>query len=221
MSLAFSFFDMLVVLVVVGSAAYATWKGFVDETLSIFAWAAAAFGSLYFGPWVVALMRTMFSTGWIAMLAGYAVVFVVVLIPLSFASHRFAQGVKSSSVGPIDRVLGTTFGIVRGLAILGIAYLVFTAFVPIRSQPHWLTTARTLPLIRGSSEVLLSVLPSHMRQTAEPDAPVLEKAQDTPSPVPEVRPKPGKHVKKGYGVGDRRALDRLFEATGNGGSGKP
>jgi hypothetical protein len=60
-----------------------------------------------------------------------------------------------------------------------------------------------------------------MRQAEESNAPPLEKAQETPTPKPAPSPKPGKHVKKGYGVGDRRALDRLFEATGNGGSGKP
>jgi membrane protein required for colicin V production len=216
MSLAFSFFDLLVVLVVLGSAAYATWKGFVDETLSIFAWAAAAFGSLYFGPWAAELLRSMISGYWFATLTGYAAVFVAVFIPLSFVSHRIAQGVKSSLVGPLDRVLGTTFGVVRGLAILGIAYLVFTAFVPIRSQPAWLTTARTLPLIQSSSEVLLSLVPSRSRQDAEPAAPVIQKAQDAPRPAAPVSPKSGKHGQKGYGVGDRRALDRLFEATGNG-----
>jgi membrane protein required for colicin V production len=219
MSLAFTFFDLLVVLVVLGSAAYATYKGFVDETLSILAWAAAAVGSLVLGPWTSDLLRGMISPGWLAMLAGYGAVFVAVFIPLSFVSHRFSQGVKHSLAGPIDRVLGATFGVVRGLAILGIAYLVFTAFVPIRSQPLWLTTARTLPLIQGSSEVLLSILPSRARQEATSTAAPVRKAQIAPKPAPS--PKTGKHVKKGYGVGDRRALDRLFEATGNGGSGKP
>jgi len=219
MSLAFTFFDLLVVLTVLGSAAYATYKGFVDETLSIFAWAAAAVGSLVVGPWAADLLRGMISPSWLATLVGFAAVFVTVFIPLSFASHRFGQGVKHSLVGPIDRVLGATFGVVRGLAILGIAYLVFTAFVPIQSQPLWLTTARTLPLIQGSADVLLSILPSHTRQEAEPSIRPVRKAQIPPRPAPS--PKAGKHVKKGYGVGDRRALDRLFEATGNGGSGKP
>src|SRR5476651_1619543 len=164
MSLDFTFVDLLVVLVVLGSAAYATWKGFADETLSIFAWAAAALGSLYFGPWVAEMLRAMFSSGWPATLAGYAAVFLAVFLPLSFASHRFAQGVKHSLVGPIDRVLGATFGIVRGLAIIGIAYLIFTSFVPIRSQPSWLTHARTLPLIQSSSEVLLSLVPNRTQQ---------------------------------------------------------
>ncbi|MGZ6021766.1 MAG: CvpA family protein [Rhizomicrobium sp.] len=221
MSLAFSFVDLLVILVILGSAAYATWKGFVSETLSIVAWAAAAFASLYFGPWVGELLRGLIAAPWLATLAGYAAVFMVVFIPLSFGSYRFAEGVKHSPVGPLDRALGATFGIVRGLAILGIAYLVFTAFVPIRSQPAWLTNARTLPLIQSSSEVLLSLVPSHGQHEAAP--PVLtEKAQDMPKPAAApVKPKTIRHAKKGYGVGDRRALDRLLEATGNGGSSKP
>jgi membrane protein required for colicin V production len=219
MSLNFSFVDLLVVLVILGSAAYATWKGFVSETLSIVAWAAAAFASIYFGPWVGRLLQGLISAPWLARLAGYAAVFMVVFIPLSFASYRVAEGVKHSPVGPLDRVLGATFGIVRGLAVLGIAYLVFTAFVPIRSQPAWLINARTLPLVQTSSEVILALIPSHSQHDAV--LPV-EKAQNEPKPVPEtVSPRTAKHVKKGYGVGDRRALDRLLEATGNGGSGKP
>jgi membrane protein required for colicin V production len=152
-------------------------------------------------------------------LAGYGIVFLVVLIPLSIATSRLAQGVQHSPVGFIDRVLGIAFGVVRGVVVLGLAYLVFTAFVPIRSQPKWLTTARTLPLIQSSSEVLLSLVPnSHAQDVAPPT----RKAQNQPAGgFPPVSSKPVKHVTRGYGVGDRRALDRLFEATGNGGSGKP
>ncbi len=98
---------------------YAIYRGFVSETLSVFAWAAAAFGSLYFGPWGRAAHAEpgVGATGsrrcWV-----YAAVFLVVFIPLSFASHRFASSVKSSPVGPLDRVLGGAFGILRGLAVL-------------------------------------------------------------------------------------------------------
>lgn len=219
MSLAFSFVDLLAIVVVLGSAAYATWKGFIAETLSILAWAAAAIASVYFGPWAGERLHGLISADWLATLAGYAIVFIAVFIPLSFGSFRFAQGVRQSPVGPLDRVLGATFGVVRGLALLGIAYLVFTAFVPIRSQPKWLTSARTLPLIQSSSEVLLSLVPVHQL----PDgAMMLRKAQTQASPPPQGSPADGpKRAKKGYGVGDRRALDRLLEATGNGGSGKP
>ncbi len=229
MSLAFAFVDLLVVLVILGSAAYATWRGFVSETLSIVAWAAAALASLYLGPWVARMAHAFISTGWIALVVGYGVVFIAIFIPLSFASSRFSEGVKRSPVGPLDRVLGATFGIVRGLAILGIAYLIFTAFVPIRSQPRWLTEARTLPLIQSSAEVLLALVPERDRQDAAPP-PVAAPASHPRTiddllakpapPVHPAKPKPKKHNKKG-GAADRRALDRLFEATGSGGTHKP
>lgn len=229
MSLAFSFVDLLVVLVILGSAAYATWRGFVSETLSIVAWAAAALAALYLGPWVARMAHGLIATAWIATVVGYGAVFIVVFIPLQFASHRFSEGVKRSPVGPLDRVLGATFGIVRGLAILGIAYLIFTAFVAIRDQPRWLKEARTLPLIQSAAQVLLVVVPDRDHREAAP-APV---HNATPPVVRHPRTiddllgkpakplKPKKHPKKAYGAGDRHALDRLFEATGSGGTHKP
>ena len=59
----------------------------------------------------------------------------MVFIPLSFMSHRFSQTVKNSPLGPLDRGLGIAFGVVRGLAIVGLAYLAFTYFTPVRQQP--------------------------------------------------------------------------------------
>ncbi|MEJ1970215.1 MAG: CvpA family protein [Rhizomicrobium sp.] len=230
MSLAFTFVDLLVVLVILGSMGYAIWKGFVSETLSIVAWAAAAFASLYLGQWVGGMAMALISTYWIAIVIGYVAVFLVVFIPLSFASYRFAEGVRRSPVGPIDRILGGTFGIVRGLAIVGIAYLIFTSVVKIDDQPRALTQARTLPLIQSSAEVLLALVPSR-RTIGAPEAPEPppKRIEDLIGPAPPAGPtphpvrtaRPPRHGKKGYGVGERRALDRLFEATGNGGTGKP
>jgi membrane protein required for colicin V production len=229
MSLAFGLFDLFVVLVILGSMGYAIWRGFVSETLSIIAWAAAAFAALYAGPWVARMAHALVATGWIAMLIGYGAVFIVVFIPLSIASHRFAESVKRSAVGPLDRVLGATFGIVRGLAILGIAYLIFTAIVPIKSQPQWLHEARTLPMIQSSAEVLLALVPDQGHHDATPSEPPpaatphpqrIEDLLAPPAPVTHPA-KPQKHPKKHTGAGDRRALDRLFEATGSGGPKKP
>ena len=59
-------------------------------------------------------------------------------------SHRFSQSVKNSPIGPLDRALGIAFGVVRGLVIVGLAYLAFTYFVPIRNQPA-LAYARPAP----------------------------------------------------------------------------
>lgn len=229
MSLHFTFIDLLVVLVVLGSMGYAIWKGFIAETLSIAAWAAGAFASLYLGQWVGGLAYGLIGTYWLATIIGYAAVFLAVFIPLSFAAYRFADNIRRSPVGPIDRILGAVFGIVRGLAIIGIAYWVFTAFVKIDDQPHWLTGARTLPLIQTSTEVVMALVPDH-RAAAHvdgggPPARSIRDLIEAPTPA-NYRPKPVKPVprkphKKAYGAHDRRELDRLFETTGGGDSGKP
>ena len=222
-----TFVDLLTVLVIVVSAIYAFYRGFISETLSILAWAAAAFASLYFGPWAVYLMREMIANGLVALIAGYALVFVAVLIPISFASYRFSQTVKDSPVGPLDRTLGVAFGVVRGLAVAGLAYLLFTFFVPTRDQPDMVRHARLLPIIQSSTEVLLALVPDRDRELAretdhEEHHDEIHEAGPRPQPKPTVAARvTHKRGLKAYGVRDRRALDRLIEATGNGSSGKP
>jgi membrane protein required for colicin V production len=159
MSLSFTFLDALVVLIVLVSVGYATWRGFLWETLTIFAWVAAAFACLYFGPYVIPLMRSMVGEGWVASLLAYAAVFCAVFIPLAFISHRFSETVKHSPIGPLDRAAGVAFGVVRGLVIVGLAYMAFTYFIPIKNHPQWVREARLLPLVQDTSQVLLSVVP--------------------------------------------------------------
>ncbi len=183
MSLSVSFLDCLIVLVILVSAGYACWRGFLWETLTIFAWVAAAFGCLYFGPYIVPLTRSLVSEAWLASLLAYAAVFLAVFIPLAFMSHRFSESVRHSPIGPLDRAAGVAFGVVRGLVIVGLAYLAFTYFVPIRQQPHWLTEARLLPMVQSTSEVLLSVVPDHPRDTLF--VPQHEIVRQAPSPVEE------------------------------------
>jgi membrane protein required for colicin V production len=216
-----SYIDPIVVLVIVVSAIYATYRGFVSETLSVFAWAAAAFATLFFGPKLAPYARGLTSSPFLGQLIGYAAIFLVVLIPLSFVSYRFSESVRRSPVGTLDRSLGAMFGIVRGLAIVGMAYIAFTTIVPVRNQPAWLTGAKSLPLIRGSAQVLLAVVPDQRLGTAkeEPAATPENAAIPVPEPKPAVASASRKRGQKAYGARERRELDRLIETTG--GSGNP
>jgi membrane protein required for colicin V production len=126
MSLSVNFIDCLIVLIVVVSAGYAGWRGFIWETLTIFAWVAASLSCLYFGPYIIPLTRSLVNPAWLASVLAYAAVFLAVFIPFAFISHRFSESVKSSPIGPLDRAAGVGFGVVRGLVIVGLGYLAFT-----------------------------------------------------------------------------------------------
>jgi membrane protein required for colicin V production len=238
MNLSVTLLDCLIVLIIVVSAGYAAWRGFVWETLTIFAWVAAAFACLYFGPYIIPLARDLVSEVWLASIVAYAAVFLAVFIPFAFISHRFSESVKHSPIGPLDRAAGVAFGVLRGLVIVGMAYLAFTYFVPIRRQPNWLTEARLLPMVQSTADVLLSVVPEpskdysfipqheEVRQAPpvshDPMAELIRKnetANSVPKSTREAMPhKTVAKAAKSYGASDRQALDKLVET---GGSGKP
>lgn len=246
MNVTFSFADFLVVAVVVISAAYAAWRGFLWETLSIFEWVAAAFACLYLGPYFIPLAASLVATVWLANLLAYAGVFLAVFIPLAFLSHRFSESVRNSPIGPLDRAMGVAFGIVRGMVVVGMAYLAFTYFVSIPQQPRWLTQARLLPAVQSTAEVLLSVVPHHgaahlAKVRAAPpvvrQAPPVQETQRNDPLARIIRRNDATHYSplappaaasapmrqqgdpartQAYGAQDRQALDKLIEATGNG-----
>jgi len=227
MHLSFTFVDLLVLGTILVSAGYAAYRGLVSETLSIIAWAAAALATLWFGPSVVPLARSVVSEQIFATILAYAAVFLIVLIPLQFLSFRFSQQVKSSTVGPLDRALGGAFGVLRGLAIVGFAYLILDSFIAFDHQPAAVRNAGTLPLMQSATEVILSLVPhrdsktgAKSPQAAEAPPAVVpskttQRAEITPKPKPlPTAQKATKKPAKTYGERDRRALDTLLETTG-------
>jgi membrane protein required for colicin V production len=246
MNLSVTLLDCLIVLIVIVSAGYAAWRGFIWETLTIFAWVAAAFACLYFGPYVVPLTRGMVDQLWLASLLAYGAVFLAMFIPLAFMSHRFSESVKHSPIGPLDRAAGVAFGVVRGMVLVGLAYLAFTYFVPIRQHPNFVTEARLLPIVQSTADVLLSVVPDHdyaygrhevvrqapsqveqkaanppdMSPRHDPMADLIRengKANSVPKTTREpVQQKSAARASKSYGANDRQALDKLIETGGSG-----
>jgi membrane protein required for colicin V production len=224
-ALSFHYVDLLVIGIVVASAAFATLRGFVAETLSIFAWAAAAFATLYFAPSATPLLAGVMSPIF-AQLGAYIFVFLVVLIPLSFASARFSEGVRSSAIGPLDRSLGAVFGVVRGLILLAMCYLLLCLMQPPDKQGPWITQAWTLPVVQDTADVLLSLVPERDSIIFAQGSAASETKRAAPNrssaPAAQPKSKPGSrkaaksHAKKSektYGARQRRELDRLIQAT--------
>jgi membrane protein required for colicin V production len=212
----FTFVDILVVLILLGSAAYATYRGFVAETLGIFAWVAAIFATMYFGYVAVNLIEPHLSQPWLGAVIGYLVVFVIVLVPLEFLSHRISQTVQHSPVSGLDRTLGFFFGLVRGAVVIGLLYFVYSSFQPVKEQPGWMVNARTFPYIQEASAAVLSLAPSRTGDR------IADKANELREKAAVRADKPlRKHKKKTYGAEERRALDTLIENTEKSEDGKP
>jgi membrane protein required for colicin V production len=237
MDASFQALDLVVAAVIVVSTGYAVYRGFVNETLSIVSWLAAALATLYFGPTVAEKLGAAAPQKWVGEVCGFVGIFLLVLIPLSFMTFRLSQSVKKSQIGPLDRSLGGVFGIVRALFVLGLLYLFFGMIVPPRNQPTWIARSYSLPLVDGSAEVISSLVPNQSDESSPAAAPPKTTEQNTVIET-QVEKKPEKveektvtkpaeksaashRHKKIYGAHDRQALEKLIETTQDGKNGKP
>lgn len=188
--MSFHWLDLVLVIGIGVSAVYATMRGFVRETLSIIAWVVAVLAALYFGPDIADTLKPHLPSG-LGDIAGYLLVFLSVLLLLSFVTYHLSGSVKRSPVGPVDRVLGCLFGVVRGLAVAGIVYLLVAAVEPPSEQPNWMTKAELYPLVRHSGEMLDRLIPDrllkHGSKTSHPTDAKSAKApqpdRETPAPA--------------------------------------
>ncbi len=113
-----SMLDIIVLLVLVLTVVRGLMRGMVDTLFSLMAWilafALGRWGALLVAPWLPAGIE---SPG-IRYFAGFAVVFLVVLISVLLLGHILSSLVKAVGLGGVDKVLGGVLGMTKGLVIL-------------------------------------------------------------------------------------------------------
>jgi membrane protein required for colicin V production len=187
--------DLIIIAIISLSATVALWRGLVRETFSIIEWIASAYVALRVSPTFQPMLSDIIAPPWLAWIAAFVGTFLLVFVPLSLVTHRFAEFVRRSEISAVDRTLGLVFGVGRGLVIVGLSYIAYASFVPLENHPLALTEARLFPLIRNSSNILLSLVPGTGSEGS-----ALSKEERT-------------EEGKTYGAAERSALDRLLEAT--------
>src|SRR5690606_12415044 len=140
--------DLAVLGVIAISALFAVMRGFVREVLSVAGWIGAALVALYGFTPLRPHARDLLGPSLIADIALGAVLFPFALIVFSLVTHAIAGRVRGSALSAVDRTLGLVFGIVRGAALVCLAYLLLGWAVPAAEHPPWVTGARTLPFVQ-------------------------------------------------------------------------
>ena len=214
---------VIAVLLVSGLLAFA--RGLVREVLSIAAWVAAAFATIYGFPLAQPFLRQFITIALVAdVLTGIAI-FVVALMVGAAISHALARNVRHSAFGAVDRSLGLLFGLARGAVLVCFAYLLFAWAVPETDRPAWMTEARAIPLVEAGAGLLRTLLPDsaaeqgaaaagEARRSVE-EAIEAEKAlRALGAPPPAEAPNPtGSPGSSGYKDGERKELDRLIQGA--------
>ena len=134
-------FDLIVIVFILLSSFFAFSRGFSQEILSLISWGLAFLVSLYFSKFFIVYVNYLVSSFLLSQIITYCLVFVSSLFILSFITSKFANSVKKSSVGTLDRSLGFLFGILRGYILLCLCLFAFNSFY-YKQIPKWLDDSK-------------------------------------------------------------------------------
>ncbi len=143
----FTLVDAGVAGIIVLSAVLAYSRGFVREAMAIAGWVGAAFLAFLFAPAAQPLVKELPVVGAyltesceLSIIAAFAAVFAVGLVVAALFTPLFSSVVQRSAFGGLDQGLGFLFGALRGILLVGVAFLVYDRAV----------TANTVPMVDDS-----------------------------------------------------------------------
>lgn len=113
-----SMLDVIVVLVLVLTVVRGLMRGMVDTLFSLAAWMLAFVAGRWGAVLVAPLLPVGIENPAIRYFAGFAVIFLVVLIGVLLLGHALALLVKAVGLGSADTLLGGALGLAKGLVIL-------------------------------------------------------------------------------------------------------
>ncbi|MGR3723486.1 CvpA family protein [Abyssibius alkaniclasticus] len=146
--------DGAVIAIVLISGILAFARGFMRELTSIAGWVGAAVVAYFLAPRAESLMYEIpLLNGLIdqscnlAMMAAFAIVFVIALIVLSLFAPLLASVVRGRAIGTVDKGLGFLFGLARGVLLVVVALFVYEEFFAVGDGIEIVTTSKTYELL--------------------------------------------------------------------------
>lgn len=117
--------DALLAAAMLVSMSLGAWRGFLYEVFSLAGWLAAFLLAKWFGADAAAHLPLQGASDALKAVAGFLVVFVVSAFAFGLMSWLVRKLAEKVGLRPVDRVLGSLFGLVRGAVLLvGVAFVV-------------------------------------------------------------------------------------------------
>jgi membrane protein required for colicin V production len=160
--------DVAVIGILTVSAFLAFLRGFVREVLGIGAWVGAAVIAGASFHYVQPRFRAWIENPDIADPVAFGVVSVSALIFLSVIANMIGGIIRMSMLSGIDRTLGVVFGLVRGAALVAIAYILGGMVVATDRWPDPVLQARSLPFAYQGAAWAVGFLPEEYRPKLYP-----------------------------------------------------
>jgi membrane protein required for colicin V production len=135
--------DVLILVVLLGSTVIGALRGFVREAVSVVFWILAVWGAWQFGPVVEPHLGGLLADPSIAPWVGRLVILVLILLVGWVAGMLLSYFTRSIGLGPLDRVIGVLFGVVRGMVLVGL--MIIGGELLHMNQEDWWNRSKLVP----------------------------------------------------------------------------
>ena len=160
--------DIFVILLLGGAALIGFVRGFTHEVLSLVAWVVGiAALKLFHTPLQARLVDVAGNEAGASSLA-----FALLFLPAYIAVKLFARAVggkaRRSVLGPVDRLLGGGFGMLKGLLGATLIFLLANLATDMvyggtAKRPEWMTSSRTYPLLNATGRAIVDWVETRRR----------------------------------------------------------
>lgn len=201
-------FDWIVVLIVGAAAGFGVMRGFIAEVASLAAWVAGFIAVRLFYTPAQAFFTQVSGSDMIGMVSGVIGPFLLAMLAVKLIGGFLSSSAKSSVIGPLDRLLGLGFGMLKGVLAASLLFLLVSLSLTIlpgsNDRPEWLAKAKTTPTLALVASAMVGYVGEAWRQQQPLDNPHagLPGFDSSGEQAP---------AEDGYGSKDRRSLDTLLD----------
>ena len=135
-----SWFDLLILGIIVLSALISLIRGFVKESISLISWIiAGVLAFRYFSP-MSELLEPYVSAPMVRSITAFAILFVSTLLVGAIINFIMSQLVSKTGLSGTDKALGVVFGGARGVLIVTMVVLL-ASLTPMPDTQWWQDSA--------------------------------------------------------------------------------
>lgn len=174
-----SVFDYIVLTIVALSTLFAFFRGFIHTVLSFMAWIGSIFVAAYLFPYIKPLIAGRVSHEIVANVLTFLSIYFTSLILIVIVNYQILNLVAILRLGAIDRSLGFAFGLVRGVVLVTLIFMITTFMISLFGMresedenakakiPDWLGQSQSYDLLRLSSATMIDLVPDDFWKNAK------------------------------------------------------
>jgi membrane protein required for colicin V production len=150
--------DVAMIGVIAVSAIVGMVRGLTFELLSLAGWFVAYFAGRWFAPFLAPHLPIGAAGSALNQGASFVSAFLIVLIVWSLLARGVSALIGATPLRPLDRLLGSLFGLARGLLVL-LAVATVVVYTPLAGSAAWRASAGAV-LLDGVLHALLPIVPA-------------------------------------------------------------